>query len=1389
MSDCSIDLSANEFYSFILAHLKKLNKLEYLSFVGNPVQVNIPEFRYFVINELPRLKYLNWDTIGKEDRLFAQELEEKGVWKDKAKAVKALVKINSEYKGKVEHFKRMNSELKFEKKLKENGDHKTSENTPNNRPKRGQKVKHGTFALQRLEELLGEINDGHSSDANGLDDLLNELPLSSPKKEIIENNTKQPVSPDIVDPLDELMNEIDQITNNVSFEPENKGLVSDDLEDVLNELDSINSPLFKPTPQTDRAMGYLNKRRSLYVHNNDNPTTEAPQPLDLLDDINKVDDAGDVMNLLEDFASPRSNDVRQPNSTYMSVSEYEDLESTIDELVNEINLQKSRPSSPSGKQVQSSNDDTLDSTIDTLQGLVSSNPIAASKPYIPPPENYIKFPGQPIQPNNKSNLSSLMELTTKLSEEYNTGYDLDAMVDQLKENPEQEIQVHHVQTTNSPKPKRFPSMKDMHRSDSRVDILSLDNTRVTLSKLISKGTWGDTFEGLLNVVNLEQQRVIIKRLYSKKFSMSSIEQLKQETFDMMKLKHPNLVPILGCGVDDYKFIVRHFVEGVPLSGFLIGNSPIDFTTILNLSSRIAEALKYLHSESIIHGGLKSKNVILDRNMQPMLIDYGYLDLKDDINLINSDPEWLAPEILNGSENGYDEKIDVYSFGLLIYEMFSKSLPFHPEISTSKFLELSSKGLLRPHLQATFIPPVFEKLILACWNIESEKRPSFDIICKILSMPPEKVLVYNTTPVVDVKSKTLDEYTEEPELVEEVEEEEASLVLEKSVYANIPAKLIKLESNEKLPIEEEEKLKAVLSKLSEMLTSGDISSMTRALNVLGNLSEDVSRRNYINEKNFILILDILTFLETSHVDLTINSEEITTIELCLNTLKSLIQANTKEEVITRVMPIICTFINDAPDALKILSSQMLSNLIEFGHSEASRKNGSIYALLQMLKSENEFVQVQAAWTLSYQLVDIECQNDFIVAGGLSSLIDLKDSQNPGLNLRVFDSICTFWGNPNAESFIDKMTIRNKIIEMINSSSQIIKSIAISSLSRCCRFDDFVLSDMQALKAFTNITDYIQSSSLTIKDKIIAIQSVEIITRDPRLFHIFRDVGGVKLVVTLTALKNPSARKIIAELVRRVLQDPLCQEAFATLGGTKPLISWMLSGDIESRKLALNAVQDLIKYHKGMSSFTENAGVSIITSILAYGDEEEKMIALEVLERLTEREDMLSDIREAGSMFALKNCLNSPDPIIKLKATYTLGSMLANESNRRLILEQEYIKDYINSVRRVLDENSSFDFYNRNIINFALNAIYNIAKEDETLPFLRHTGSVELACTALEKDEILQVHALRALSALIYDLKNVSTIMATSKERLHEICDSDNETTRSQGRKILDLLNIK
>lgn len=138
---------------------------------------------------------------------------------------------------------------------------------------------------------------------------------------------------------------------------------------------------------------------------------------------------------------------------------------------------------------------------------------------------------------------------------------------------------------------------------------------------------------------------------------------------------------------------------------------------------IVYALKYLHQNKILHGNLKPSNVLLDKNFNPKICDFLQCQKLSEIK--SSSQIYLAPEILKGEVGG--NASDVYSFGIIAYELVTGSLPY-PDISeiNTNVLNQIIEGSLRPIFPSNFNANM-KSLIERCWDPDYLKRPSFDEI--------------------------------------------------------------------------------------------------------------------------------------------------------------------------------------------------------------------------------------------------------------------------------------------------------------------------------------------------------------------------------------------------------------------------------------------------------------------------------------------------------------------------------------------------------------------------------------------------------------------------------------------------------------------------------------
>lgn len=188
------------------------------------------------------------------------------------------------------------------------------------------------------------------------------------------------------------------------------------------------------------------------------------------------------------------------------------------------------------------------------------------------------------------------------------------------------------------------------------------------------------------------------------------------------------------------------------SHFTIGNEENNMkkklqeydTKILIIIYGIALGMSYLHSHNIIHRNLKLSNIFLDDQYYPRIMGFDIsktiYQLEDGSNLNNDmnlkgNVRYLAPEILENLE--YGKAGDVYSFAMLLYEMFMGEKPFENYKRNYKIdiIKHVTKNFGRPLLNDSILP-CFQNLIERCWFHDPKDRPTFDQIVRELKENPE-----------------------------------------------------------------------------------------------------------------------------------------------------------------------------------------------------------------------------------------------------------------------------------------------------------------------------------------------------------------------------------------------------------------------------------------------------------------------------------------------------------------------------------------------------------------------------------------------------------------------------------------------------------------------------
>ena len=229
-----------------------------------------------------------------------------------------------------------------------------------------------------------------------------------------------------------------------------------------------------------------------------------------------------------------------------------------------------------------------------------------------------------------------------------------------------------------------------------------------------------------------------KTLVSVKFLKPDAQNMEKqvkpfiEEYNLLKqLRHPNILLYLGGNITTSPyFLVTEFCENGNLFQFLHGKDAPDLEDVerLNLALEIAQGINYLHSFNppILHRDLKSLNILLDKNYVAKIADFGWARLRDEhMTKLRGTFQWMAPEVIT-NEN-YTEKADVYSFGIILWEFWSKEPPYKGIKAKEVGIKVKNNKNFRPTMPDE-VPQEIAELIKCCWDADPDKRPTFlDII--------------------------------------------------------------------------------------------------------------------------------------------------------------------------------------------------------------------------------------------------------------------------------------------------------------------------------------------------------------------------------------------------------------------------------------------------------------------------------------------------------------------------------------------------------------------------------------------------------------------------------------------------------------------------------------
>lgn len=223
---------------------------------------------------------------------------------------------------------------------------------------------------------------------------------------------------------------------------------------------------------------------------------------------------------------------------------------------------------------------------------------------------------------------------------------------------------------------------------------------------------------------------------------------ERETEILGTLSHPCIVKLHGFSLpspeNDNRFaIVMDYVPGGTLHQAIIDHPTwLDNTAKFIIIYGMVHALAYIHSQNIMRRSLTDRDVLIDDNHYPRICDFGSSRFCTDENTLTMEPpvaiRYSPPEIVLGET--YTNKVDVYAFGVLLFEIITREEPFKGmrPMELMKYI-LSEKRPSIPDTVSAFMKALIEK----CWHQEPEHRPTFADILKLIQATldtiPETIL--------------------------------------------------------------------------------------------------------------------------------------------------------------------------------------------------------------------------------------------------------------------------------------------------------------------------------------------------------------------------------------------------------------------------------------------------------------------------------------------------------------------------------------------------------------------------------------------------------------------------------------------------------------------------
>ena len=301
--------------------------------------------------------------------------------------------------------------------------------------------------------------------------------------------------------------------------------------------------------------------------------------------------------------------------------------------------------------------------------------------------------------------------------------------------------------------------------------------RYELLEKIGDGGMAVVYKGKDKLLN----RFIAVKILRPEFTKDAtfVENFKRESQAAAGLSHPNIVGVYDVGREgNINYILMELIEGDTLNKIIEREAPMDYRKVIDISKQVAQALRIAHKNKIIHRDVKPHNIMITEDGVVKLADFGIARAVNDATLstgskIVGSVHYFSPEQARG--NYVDERSDIYSLGIVMYEMLTGKVPFDGDNPVTVALKHINEEIIPPIELEPGIPPALDRCVMkATSKYQTNRYANADELIQELEnisfvTTVTDGTIFESSEVKEKRNKRREEY--EKEVEKEVEERE------------------------------------------------------------------------------------------------------------------------------------------------------------------------------------------------------------------------------------------------------------------------------------------------------------------------------------------------------------------------------------------------------------------------------------------------------------------------------------------------------------------------------------------------------------------------------------------------------------------------------------------